>query len=132
MPLLPSVSNVAPKPTKAPDPAKLASLARAREAQAAWGELGVECEAVMVDVRGQLAALRAALDGYIKDLTGRLPLKRSDRKSIVAATSALGHLDDVVGRLKDRDARRAELAARRAAKRAKGGRPRKAAALPDP
>lgn len=132
MPLLPSVSDVAPKPTKAPDPAKLASLARAREAQAAWGELGVECEAVMVDVRGQLAALRAALDGYIKDLTGRLPLKRADRKSIVAATSALGHLDDVVARLKDRDARRAELAARRAAKRGKGGRPRKAAARPDP
>lgn len=130
MPLLPSVSDVAPSPTKKTDPDKVAAIARAREAQAAWGELGAECEAVMVDVRGQLAALRAALDGYVTDLQGRRSLTRSDRKSIVAATSALGHLDDVVARLKDRDARRAELAARRAAKR--GGRPRKVAALPDP
>lgn len=125
MPLLPSVSDVAPKPTKAPDPAKVASIARAREAQAAWGELGASCEAVMVDVRGQLAALRTALDGYVTDLQGRRSLTRSDRKSIVAATSALGHLDEVVARIRDRDVRRAELAARRAAKRSKGGRPSK-------
>lgn len=79
----------------------------------------------MVDVRGQLAALRTALDGYVTDLQGRRSLTRSDRKSIVAATSALGHLDEVVARIRDRDVRRAELAARRAAKRSKGGRPSK-------
>lgn len=130
MPLLPSVSDVAPKPTKKTDTDKVASIARAREAQAAWGELGASCEAVMADVRGQLAALRTALDGYVADLQGRRSLTRSDRKAIVAATSALGHLDEVVARIRDRDVRRAELAARRAAKR--GGRSRKAAARPDP
>lgn len=124
MPLLPSVADSPTSTPKKTDPEKVASIARAREAQAAWGELGQACEAVMLDVRGQLAALRVALDGYVADLQGRRSLTRSDRKSIVAATSALAHLDNVVARLQDRDARRAELAARRAAKRARGGRPR--------
>lgn len=122
MPLLPSVVDAPTSTPKKTDPEKIASIARAREAQAAWGELGASCEAVMLDVRGQLAALRAALEGYVADLQSGRSLTRSDRKAIVAATSALGHLDEVVARIRERDARRAELAARRAAKRAARGR----------
>lgn len=130
MPALPSVVSAAAPSKPSPAPEKLAAIARAREAQAAWGELGADCAAVMSDIRAQLASLRSALVGYVAALEARdgnggptYELLRRDRKAIIAATSALAHLDGAVARLRDREAREARRAAEKAAgrvRRAKG------------
>lgn len=119
MPLLPSVSDtVAPATASRPKPDKVASIAKAREAQAVWAELAHECDQALAEVKAQLAALRVATDDYVRFLATRPLLARRDKKALVSAASALVHLDACIARVKERETRQAKRDAERAAKRA--------------
>lgn len=123
MPLLPSVSDT-PVQSSPSKPDKVASIAKAREAQAVWAELAYECDQALAEVKAQLAALRLATDDYVRFLAGRPLLTRRDKKALVSAASALVHLDACIARVRERETRQAKRDAERAAKRGRGGRPR--------